>query len=776
MTAGVQKPKIRWVIILFLVLYFYGMPVQAQYGGGSGTPEDPYLIYTAEQLNEIGLHEDDWDKHFKLMGNVDLLDFDGKQGRPPFNMIAPDTNMTKIGFQGTPFTGVFDGNGHTISNFIYNNTERDYIGLFGCVEKENGEENVEIKNLGLIDPNVDAGTANYVGSLVGRLRRGTITNCYVEGGSVSGDHCVGGIAGDSSGTIINCYANGSVMGSGSVGGMVGYNSRTITNCYASSVVIGNTTVGGMVAYNYDGRIINCCANSVVIGNTNVGGMVGSNGIYVITVSSWWPHLKQRTAKISNCYSTSDVSGDDRVGGLAGEQAINNTITNCYSTGSVSGNADVGGLVGAIAPPIVIAPPHLIVPDLWGFTPDTISDFYSTADITRNGGDGQIVWGVMIPDVNSFWDTESSGQHTSVRGIGKTTAEMQTASTFLEAGWDFVGENVNGAEDIWWILEGQDYPRLIWELPEGLRLQPLPVFCPDPRDGATDVTQSPILHWAPAEPTLQHDIYLGDDKEEVANATTLSLGIYRGRQPGELTTYEPGKLEWDATYYWRIDEVNEAEPNNLCKGSVWSFTTANFLIVDDFESYNILDPADPNSNSIFNTWIAVLETTTIGLAFRNFPFSFPMDSGNIQFSHTQVMNYNYDNSGRVHYSEATANITYLAIGQDWTIEGDGVLSLWFRGTAYNAPEPMYVGVANTRGPTAVVYHDNPDAATTNTPMEWTIDLQLFADQGVDLANVNKISIGFGDRNNPQPGGSGGVHFDDIRLYRSRPEPEPAPEAP
>jgi len=86
--------------------------------------------------------------------------------------------------------------------------------------------------------------------------------------------------------------------------------------------------------------------------------------------------------------------------------------------------------------------------------------------------------------------------------------------------------------------------------------------------------------------------------------------------------------------------------------------------------------------------------------------------------------------------------------------------------------MYVAVANTRGPTAVVYHDNPDAATINRPREWTIDLQLFADQGVDLTDVDTISIGFGERNNPQPGGWGTMSFDDIRLYRPVPhEPEP-----
>jgi hypothetical protein len=64
----------------------------------------------------------------------------------------------------------------------------------------------------------------------------------------------------------------------------------------------------------------------------------------------------------------------------------------------------------------------------------------------------------------FWDTQTSGQATSAGGTGKTTAELQTAATFLDAGWDFAGETANGMEDIWWILEGQDYPRLRWQAP------------------------------------------------------------------------------------------------------------------------------------------------------------------------------------------------------------------------------------------------------------------------------------------------------------------------
>jgi hypothetical protein len=122
---------------------------------------------------------------------------------------------------------------------------------------------------------------------------------------------------------------------------------------------------------------------------------------------------------------------------------------------------------------------------------------------------------------------------------------------------------------------------------------------------------------------------------------------------------------------------------------------------------------------------------------------------------------YDNSGPANYSEATMTLTYL---RDWTAESAVVLSLWFHGEPNNTPEPMYAALNGN----AVIYYNNPEALLIENWMEWTIDLQEFANQGVDLTNVNSISIGFGDKNNPQPGGSGVMYFDDIRLYRPNPE--------
>ncbi|MHC4573334.1 MAG: GLUG motif-containing protein [Planctomycetota bacterium] len=276
---------------------------------GAGTEQDPYLIETGEQMNLVGLFWCEWDKHFKLMADIDLSGYTGTS----FNIIGGGGNV----YTTRRFIGVFDGNGHTISNFTYSTTDGYYTGVFGDVGT-----GAEIKGLGLIDPNVDGGTRGYVGSLVARLGNGTITNCYTEGGSVSGATNVGGLVGHSSGTISNCYSSASVSGGDVVGGLVG-SGGGISNCYSTASVSGNDYVGGLVGKG-SGTITNCSSNASVSGHWYVGGLVGSSG------------------KITNCSSNASVSGDKYVGGLVGSSG---GISTSYSTGTVSGTGEVGGLVG-----------------------------------------------------------------------------------------------------------------------------------------------------------------------------------------------------------------------------------------------------------------------------------------------------------------------------------------------------------------------------------------------------------------------------------------------
>jgi hypothetical protein len=282
-----------------------------------------------------------------------------------------------------------------------------------------------------------------------------------------------------------------------------------------------------------------------------------------------------------------------------------------------------------------------------------------------------------------------------------------------------------------------------------------VGSPDPANGAVDVKQTKILTWTPGVYADSHQVYFGTDKETVRNADAGSPE-YKGTGNLGAESFDPGKLLWNTTYYWRIDEANNTNPDSPWTGNVWSFTTANFLVVEDFESYNDLDPADPDSNRIFNAWIDGYDDPTNGslVGYENPPFA----EQTIVHGGNQSMPLFYDNS--VGYSEATLTLT---APRDWTENGITTLSIWFRGDSANAAETLYVALNGS----AVVSHENPDAAQTGRWTEWSIPLQAFADQGVNLANVNTISLGLGNKNNPVSGGSGTMYFDDIRLYPPAP---------
>jgi len=271
----------------------------------------------------------------------------------------------------------------------------------------------------------------------------------------------------------------------------------------------------------------------------------------------------------------------------------------------------------------------------------------------------------------------------------------------------------------------------------------------PANGATDVSMTEKLSWTPAATATSHDVYFGTEKDAVKNATTASPE-YKGNKASGSESYDPGKLDWSSSYYWRVDAVYNAGP---VKGLVWGFTTADFLPVEDFESYNDIEPPDPASNRIFDNWIDGFGTTNNGaLVGNDLP---PYAEQTVVHGGAQSMVYRYDNSLKT--SEATLT---LVSGRDWTAEGVTKLSLWFRGTPANSAERMFVALNGN----AVVYHDDPAVTQKTGWNQWIIDLQAFAGQGVALTNVNTITIGIGTKNSPAAGGSGQMYFDDIRLYR------------
>ena len=271
-----------------------------------------------------------------------------------------------------------------------------------------------------------------------------------------------------------------------------------------------------------------------------------------------------------------------------------------------------------------------------------------------------------------------------------------------------------------------------------------VTSPSPAKGAVDVTQTPVLTWVPGVFADTHEVYFGADAASLELKGSGNLGA---------GSYEPGQLEWNTTYYWRIDEANNANTASPWTGPLWSFTTANFLIIDDFESYNDLNEDEPGSNRIYLAWVDGFDNPALNgsvVGHANPPFA---EQTNVHGG-LQSMPMAYDNA--VGKSEATLTLTS---NRGWTVNGISTLTIWFRGEAANADEPLYVALNGI----AVVNHDNPDAALATRWTQWNIDLQAFAEQGVNLSNVNSITIGLGNRANPVAGGSGMMYFDDIRLY-------------
>jgi len=321
------------------------------------------------------------------------------------------------------------------------------------------------------------------------------------------------------------------------------------------------------------------------------------------------------------------------------------------------------------------------------------------------------------------------------------------------------ENTGEAEwQLYW--SSPSMPRQL--VPQAAMSPPIKAGSPKPSNRAVDVKQTQVLSWKPGDYAASHQVYFGTDGDAVKNATTSSPE-YKGAKALGSESYDPGKLQWNTTYYWRIDEVNNVNPDSPWVGNLWSFTTANFLIVDDFEDYDI------GNNEIWWAWKDGLGYAAHGKE--------PAYAGNgtgsavgdestasyceetIVHSGRQSMPLFYDNSV-LKYSEAQKTLTYP---RDWTEKGVTMLTIWFRGDAANAAETLYVALNGS----AVVSHDNPNAAQIEEWTEWNIDLQAFAGQGVNLANVNTIALGLGNKKNPVAGGSGTMYFDDIRLYPPAP---------
>jgi hypothetical protein len=543
-------------------------------------------------------------------------------------------------------------------------------------------------------------------------------------------------------------------------------------------------------------------------------------------------------------------------------------------------------------------------------------------------------------------------------FGEDFDEVNTATGKLNGATTYNPGPLKLAKTYYWRVDETDgletYKGQVWSFTtEGA------ITGPNPANGAVDVKPSVVLGWVAGAVAASHEVYFGTDSDAVKNATTASPE-YKGPKALGEESYDPGKLTLNTAYYWRIDEVNGTNPDSPWAGNVWSFTTGDYFVIDDFEAY------DANDNQIWYSWhdgLGAGSPGTAGYIPGNGTGSAVGDENTASYTEetivhggNQSMPVSYDNNkqGFSKYSETELTLTDQ---RDWTEEGVTELSLWFRGnpastgsfvegpvgtytmtgsgadiwviggveadefhyafkmlagtgsivarvesvanthewakagvmiretldpesahammvvtpasgvsfqrrpgrsatsvadttagitapywvkierdiagnfSAYssangttwqklgisepiqmgtnvyiglavtshdaaqtcqavftnvtttgnvggqwanqdigiesNDAEPLYVAVSNSAGAPAVVVHDDPAAANIVTWTEWVIPLQAFADQGINLTNIDSIVIGLGTQGNmTTAGGSGKMYIDDIRLYQPR----------
>jgi sugar lactone lactonase YvrE len=561
---------------------------------GNGTAGDPHQISIAEQLNEIGIWPFYWDKHFILTADINLSGYIYTTA-----VIAPDTNgASGSTFDGTVFTGVFDGAGYVISNLTIDDAgaSNDFLGLFGKIDGSS----VQIKNLALVDVNVSGDS--FVASLAGYNNQGTISNCYANGNVTGSGDNIGGLVGGNYGPINNCYTRGYVSGVDKVGGLVGRNSGNITNCYSAAKILEKMYwVDGILAKiqraNLDGTNVEDVVTSVLSDPLSIALDTAAGKMYWIDSGSnkiQRANLNGTNIEVLTVYSVAPYPSDIALDTAAGKMYWTDSYTGKIQRANLDGT-DVEDLVTGLSVAVGIALDTTAGKMYWvdrgtdkiqranldgtGVEDLVTSGLFDPRDIALDTAVGKMYWtdyalhkiqranldgtdvedlitsglstpfgialdtaadkiywtdagtdkiqrsnlgGTGVEDLvtsglshprgidlalitnggglvgfddggsytKCFWDNNINldvngiGNTTDPNVIAKSTAEMQTETTYTSAGWDFVGETVNGHNDIWRLCEdGAEYPKLGWQYllgdfvcPDGVEFYDLSALC------------------------------------------------------------------------------------------------------------------------------------------------------------------------------------------------------------------------------------------------------------------------------------------------------------
>ncbi|UCF16892.1 MAG: discoidin domain-containing protein, partial [Phycisphaerales bacterium] len=270
--------------------------------------------------------------------------------------------------------------------------------------------------------------------------------------------------------------------------------------------------------------------------------------------------------------------------------------------------------------------------------------------------------------------------------------------------------------------------------------------PSPDSGATDVRVDATLSFRAGREAARHEVQLSTDEQAVIDGTILTATVTEPRYASSL--------DLASNYYWRIDEVNDAETPITWQGDVWNLSTQEYIVVDDFESYNDIASGEEGSNLVYGTWKDGFDNPSVNGSTMGYTEAFqPSMEMSVAHDGSQSAPLFYDNSTAT-YSEVTANIADLQVTQDWTKHGIKALTLRFFGDPKNVTQQMYVKLNGTK----IAYDGSAEDTRLAGWQMWYIDL---ASIGVSLSNITELSIGF--ERIGALGGQGMVLLDAIRLY-------------
>jgi hypothetical protein len=311
--------------------------------------------------------------------------------------------------------------------------------------------------------------------------------------------------------------------------------------------------------------------------------------------------------------------------------------------------------------------------------------------------------------------------------------------------------------------------------QAVATEPNQAWNPSPRPGQI-VAYMPVLSWTKGDNASQHDVYFGTDKTAVENATTSSPEYKPPRLAVGTTSYNPGVLELDTRYYWRIDEVN-ASGDPQWKGLVWDFKTADYLAVDDFESY-------ANNAELLLVWDDYWANFYDGEMFLETD-PCVIRSGSPKAALLQFTNVTASAGKQIGSMFDVQDLSEVDIGSDWTVGGVKALVMWVRGDPCNvqvlptdakgntlwAAGTPWIELEDTSSNTGYVLHPNPSLlVATGWWNDWNIDLADPNFSGVTLSAIDRFSIGIGGNEKTGQGtkmsGPGQIWVDDIALYPSR----------